>query len=484
MLRLVPPLNAEPGAAVNYSAPIPRAMEERVQIAPQDGPQWAFAACDADIVVYGGAAGSGKSTSLLLEPFRFEQHPRYRAVIFRRTTPQLTNPGGLFDQARELYQGRASSRQNFLDFTFPSGGRFKLAHLEHEKNVEDYQGAAADYFGFDELTQFTERMFWYIALSRARSTSGIRPYIRTTCNPDPDSWVRNLIDWYIDEEGYAIDERSGVVRWFYRVDDEMLWYDSEEEARADNPDFEHRPKSFTFIKARLEDNPALDLVDPDYRAGLEALPLVEKEQLLHGNWNIRRTAGLIFDRANFRPITRAQLNAEESGKGVDYMRGWDKAGTEGGKGARTAGTKIGRYRSTRRFVVAHCVARRVAKPARESMIVDIARLDGRDCRIAIEAEGGSDGGDSAAGTIRGLAGYIARAYHPTGNKADRADPLSVQVLAGNVDIVIDDGDPWAEDFLQEAQNFDGVTGLMDRIDAAGLAFNKLVAGGEAGGITY
>ncbi len=218
-----------------------RARPRRDRVVPQPGPQWEFARCEADIAIKGGAAGGGKSYALLFEPFRYQTWSRYRGVIFRRTTVQLKQPGGLWDQARDLYAGQARSSETFLYITFPSGAHIKLAHLEHEKNVEDWQGSAADYFAFDELPQFSERQFWYIALSRARSISGIRPYVRASCNPDPDSFVRELIDWWIGEDGFPIQERSGVIRYFYRIEGEMFWYDSEEEARSAHPDRQRAP---------------------------------------------------------------------------------------------------------------------------------------------------------------------------------------------------------------------------------------------------
>ncbi len=458
-------------------------QSDSVEIGPQAGPQFEFANCDADFVIFGGQAGGGKSYGLLLEGYRYPENAKYRGVIFRRTTTQIRAPGALWDQARDLYRGATESRETQLDFTFPSGARLKLAHLENEKHVDGWQGSAADYFGFDELTQFTARMFWYIGLSRARSVSGIRPYVRAGCNPDPASWVRELSDWWIGPDGYANPERDGVIRWFYRQNDEMFWYGSKAEARAAHPELSGRdvdPKSLTFINSKLSDNPALDLVDKSYRAGLEAMHHVDRERLLGGNWNIRLTAGEVFDRDNFNPISRIQLEAIEAEGGIVYIRGWDKAGTAGGTGARTAGVKVGRYKDTGRFVIVNPVARRLNPVDREKLIVQYANLDGHACSIWIEREGGSDGKASAQDTVVRLAGFLCHYESPTGAKLDRAKPLAVQVEAGNVDIVIDD--PGAQDFLAEAMNFDGVSGIMDQIDAAALAFNKLNVGGEPGAI--
>src|SRR5690606_17779891 len=137
--------------------------------------------------------------------------------------------------------------------------RIEFRHLQRDDTVHEHQGRQYAFIGFDELTHFTERQFWYM-VSRLRSTSGVKPYVRATCNPDPDSFVAKLVEWWIGPDGYPIPERSGVLRWFVRVDDELHWYDSEAEARAEHHEAE--PLSLTFIASRPADNNALIAKDP------------------------------------------------------------------------------------------------------------------------------------------------------------------------------------------------------------------------------
>lgn len=275
-------------------------MDEELDIRPQPGKQEEFLASPADIVVYGGAAGSGKTFAILLEPLHYIQTvDGFGTIIFRRTTPQITAEGALWDTATKLYPaiGAASNRSD-LKWVFPPyGNAIKMAHLEYDKHATDYQGSQIPLIVFDELTHFTEFQFWYL-LSRNRSVCGVRPYIRATCNPDPDSWVAKLIEWWIDQEtGYPIDERGGVIRWFVRVNNQLVWADSVEEIKAVHPDLE--PKSFTFIPAKLEDNPILMELDPQYKTNLMALTYVEMMRLRFGNWKIRPAAGDVFKRAYF-----------------------------------------------------------------------------------------------------------------------------------------------------------------------------------------
>jgi len=197
----------------------------------------------------------------------------------------------------------------------------KFAHLEYEKNALDYQGAQLCLIQFDELTHFTEYQWDYI-MSRNRSVCGVRPYVRATCNPDPDSWVAKWIEWWIDQKtGYPIKERSGIIRYFVRKNNELVWSDSEAELIAKHPDL--IPRSFTFISATLEDNPILMTADPQYRANLLAMPEVEKERLLKGNWKIKPSGGNVFKREWFRHLISEEIMQQMR---YDFLVGsWDTA---------------------------------------------------------------------------------------------------------------------------------------------------------------
>lgn len=291
-------------------------LEERVaaqppkEIRPQEGPQTAFLSTAADIAIYGGAAGSGKSFALLMEPLRHISNPHFGAVIFRRTSVQVRNEGGLWDESMQLYPSAGGKPKEYeLWWKFASGASVSFAHLEHDKNVHDWQGSQIPLIGFDELTHFTEAQFWYM-VSRNRSGCGVRPYIRATCNPDADSWVANLIEWWINPDtGYARKERSGLLRWFVRLGENLIWADSPEElSEYVNPatGLPLPAKSITFIPANLSDNKILAENDPGYAANLLALPIVERERLLNGNWKIRWTGQTFFDTANMldnaRPV--------------------------------------------------------------------------------------------------------------------------------------------------------------------------------------
>lgn len=268
-------------------------------IRPQPGPQEQFLATSADIAIYGGAAGGGKTWGLLMEPLRHINVPDFGAVFFRRSTVQIRNEGGLWDESAKLYPDLGGApKEHVLTWDFPAGTSVSFAHLEHDKTVHNWQGSQIPLICFDELTHFSAKQFWYM-VSRNRSMCGVRPYIRATCNPDCDSWVADLISWWIDPNtGLPIRERGGVLRWFIRLNDKLIWGDSKEELLALYP--EVPPKSLTFIPASLTDNAALMAADPGYVANLMALPLIERERLLGGNWKIKNTETLVFK--NWRKV--------------------------------------------------------------------------------------------------------------------------------------------------------------------------------------
>jgi len=250
-------------------------------IMPQEGPQTAFLGTSADIAIYGGSAGGGKTWALLLEDLRHIHNPGFGSVTFRRSTVQIRNEGGLWDESANLYPlVGAEPKEHVLTWTFPSGATASFAHLEHDKTRFNWQGSQIPLIKFDELTHFTPTQFWYM-VSRNRSMCGVRPYIRATCNPDADSWVAELIAWWIDQDtGLPIPERSGKLRWFVRVGEDLKWADDPADLAQYtmlNDAGERVPipaKSLTFVPAKLTDNKALMAADPGYMASLLAMQLV------------------------------------------------------------------------------------------------------------------------------------------------------------------------------------------------------------------
>ena len=300
-------------------------------IKPQPGPQERFLSCGADIVIYGGAAGGGKTFAELLEPLYHIHNPRFGAVIFRRNLTQVTNEGGLWDTAKDLYSHFGAKFRQAPKFqcSFPSGAKVTFAHLQQESDVKNWQGSQIPLVCYDELTHFTEYQFTYL-MTRMRSTCGVRPYLRATTNPEAGSWVCKYIDWYIDwTTGYAIPERSGVIRYLAVYNNQLYWGDTPEECVQNCPDEANMKveevKSFAFIHATLQDNKILLEKDPAYYSNLKNNTEVEKERLLFGNWKIKPEKGLYYKRPYFSEITREEAVRVNH---VKWVRGWDLAASD------------------------------------------------------------------------------------------------------------------------------------------------------------
>lgn len=455
-------------------------MNEQPRLKPQPGPQRRFLETKADIAIFGGGAGGGKTFSLLMEPLRYV-NKRVSAVIFRRTTKQITNPGGLWDEASKIYPDANLHPRlsGFLDWKQSNGLSIKFAHMEHEHNKYDWQGSQIPIIGFDELTHFSMGQFFYM-LSRNRSTSGLPGYIRATCNPDADSWVAKFIAWWIDQDtGFPIPERDGVLRWFIRDGDDIIWGDSKEELQSEYPDLAEFAKSVTFIRSTIYDNKILMEKDPAYIANLKALDRVERARLMDGNWKVKAHAGTFFARTDFKIIETMPTGIEKT------IRYWDRAATEPNPSNTNPDWTVGvlmHKLTDGTFVVENVSRFRKGPLGVENAIKNIAAQDRVHVTVGIEQDPGQAGKVEAHNWTRILQGYDVRLYPVHKNKETRARPYSAQVQAGNVLLLQGD---WNDAFINEHEGFPPENnvkkkrenpesvGKDDQVDAASGAFNHL-----------
>lgn len=448
-----------------------------ITIAPQEGPQTRFMSSSADIVFYGGGAGGGKSRGLLMDAARYHQVRGYNAVIFRKSYGEITNAGGLWDDSMEIYPHLgAEPRQGSLDWTWNEyNSSVAFSHFQHAKNKKTWQGSQIAYIGWDEVTHFTADIFFYM-LSRNRSTCGVKPCVRATCNPEPDSWVAEFLDWWIGEDGFPIPERDGVVRWFVRDGDKIVWADAPEDF-VEGED----PKSVTFIRSMLSDNPALMQKDPSYRASLKALPLFEREILEKGNWKVRRTGGMRFRREWFEII-------DVEPPCVEMVRYWDRAGTavapssmegrikQNKKADWTAGVKMGK---TSRGAYVICDVRRFQEGAAKMLanVLNTAKQDGVECSLWLEQDPGSAGLYEKWDLGVELQAFSPHFVAPSGSKWVRSGRVSAASENGLIKLV---RGPWNKAFLDEVDQFvdeafvDPPPGYHDdQVDSLSGAYSRL-----------
>ena len=241
---------------------------------PNDGPQTDFLSSSEQEVLYGGAAGGGKSYAMVADPFRYADNPLFRGLLLRRSTEELRE---LISVSKELYP-RALPGARFLErdktWVFPSGATLWMSYLDRDDDVMRYQGQAFSWIGFDELTQWPTPHAWNYMRSRLRTTtsSGLSLNMRATTNPGGPGhfWVKKM---FIDPAPsntpfWATDEHGETIRW------------PKGHTKEGQPLFKRR-----FIPASLFNNPYLS-DDGLYEANLLSLPEHERRRLLDGDWSV------------------------------------------------------------------------------------------------------------------------------------------------------------------------------------------------------
>lgn len=420
-----------------------------------------------------------------MEPLRHIHNPGFGAVIFRRTYPEITAEGSLWDESMQIYPlFRARPILGRLKWVFPSGAEVSFAHLQYEKDVHKYQGAQIPLICFDQLEHFSRGQFFYM-LSRNRSMCGVRPYVRASCNPHADSWLAEFLAWWIADDGYADLAREDKLRWFVRGADERLaWADSPRELKES-----HRalmPKSVTFIPASVYDNKILLASNPEYLANLMALPLVDRERLLGdarrgGNWKVREEAGKVFNRGWFEIVDAVPAGGVE-------CRFWDFAATKkeikGKDPDYTASVKMRKVEGV--YYIADCTAEQegpaeVDRALRNLSTQDVAAAQetGTRYKVRWEMEPGAAGKRESYRLVKMLAGLDVGGVRPQGDKITRAKPLAAQAEAGNVKLL---RGTWNEMWLEHMHNQPEIK-HDDILDASSGSFIALVgvAGRQARG---
>ena len=475
---------------------------EPIIIRPQKGKQELFLRSPADICIYGGAAGGGKTYALLLECLRNIDRQHFEAVIFRQSRPQIMSAGGLYATSQELYPylGATSVLTPNVQWRFQSGAKITFAHMFYEKEKYNWQGSQIPLLMFDELTHFTESQFFYM-FSRNRSTCGVKPYIRATCNPDGESWVAKFIDWWIDPEtGYADESRCGKIRYFVRKNNIIHWANTPcelyESFNLNSPEEKEDVKSVSFISAKLTDNEAMMKHDPGYMGALKAMSEFDQEQLLYGNWKIRKSAGHYFKRSKI-----GEMLLSTPSDVTKWVRAWDLAATapdennemsdlpqsmrrnsRNDDSAYTAGVLLGKRRNGRVFVADVINVRENGADVRK-LILNTAASDNAlygNVTVRLPQDPGQAGKDQVQSFVRMLGGYTVTTSLESGDKVTRAEPFSSQWLAGNVDVKIAE---WNDDYFRQLENFP-VGKLKDMVDASANAYLELEQGKPDFGFTF
>ena len=442
--------------------------------------QLQFLGSHADITIYGGAAGGGKTFAVVADPLKRWKNGEFTATIFRRTYQDIVRPGALWDESMKIYslfQGNPNLSSH--TWSFPSGMRVAFAGLQYEQDLMSWRGAQMPAIYFDQLETFTEYQFFYM-MSRNRSVCGVKPFIRATCNPEP-GWLADFLDWWIAEDGYADLERAGKMRYFVNVENVIHWADTPEELAKEYHDIP--PKSVTFIPATIYDNKILMEKDPGYLANLQGLSLVDRERLLGdaergGNWKIKPEAGKLFNRKWFTIV-----NDWDKNRSWSAVIRWDFAATEQSLTSSdpdyTAWCVMVRDKVSGDEIVLEAGQKRLSPTDVYNEFQERCRYWWqffRDIGISLMVRWEIEPGSASTREARYLAGLVpfadARGIRSVGNKIVRAKPLASQAEHGYVSVL---RGAWNEEWLNHMHSQPAEHD--DMMDAASGAHDDLTREG-------
>jgi predicted phage terminase large subunit-like protein len=381
--------------------------------------------------LFGGAAGGGKSSALLMAALQYVDTPGYSAILFRRTFADLSLPGALMDRFKSWIDLSDEIHWNANSYvaTFPSGARISFGYLNNTNDYLRYKGSEFQFIGMDEVTEIRESDYRYLFSRLRRPASGplaqVPLRMRAASNPAPN-WVRQRF----------------IV--------------------------EGQEKGRIFVPSKLTDNPGIDAAS--YRQALSALDPVERRRLEEGDW-WSTTLGSLFERTSIVIVDHSDIPQITSS--ARAVRFWDLAATEPSPNYPDPDWTVGTLMIFDNGVAHVLDVKKIrAKGDKvEQFIAQTAYEDGKGVPIRMEQEPGSSGKalvDQYARYV--LPGFDFEGIRSTGDKLTRARPFAAAVANGNVRIV---RSTWVSDWLDELSSFPEAANHDDQVDSAVGAFSYL-----------
>jgi phage terminase large subunit-like protein len=352
---------------------------------------------DTKEILYGGAAGGGKSVAQLMAALQYVDIPGYSAILFRKTYADLSLPGALIDMSKQWLMPFVESKEvkwseKEKQYVFPSGATLNFGYLESGNDCYRYQGAEFQYIGMDEVTHIDPANYRYL-FSRLRKPKSLQVPLRFRATANP----------------------GGQFGEYYY---QRFFVEGKDAGRI-------------FIGAGIDDNPYLDA--EAYKESLAELDPIERERLLNGNWEIKAN-GDMFNRHWFNIVPASDIPPA-----AKRVRFWDMASTDPskrkGKNKRepdwSVGFKLAHYQGL--YWIEDIIRVQKTPHDLEQIIGDTAKLDGYGVAIRMEKEPGSSGEITIDHYSRNvLRGYDFVGLASTGSKVERARTASAASQAGKV----------------------------------------------------
>lgn len=430
--------------------------QEKFTLAPASQPQEEFLASDSTITLYHGSAGGGKTFAIILNMVKFAAMRNSTIVCFRRTSTQIRAPGSVWQEATVIFQRMfpdAKIKHRDLEIYIPSTNSLvKFSHLQYVQDVNSFLGSQLSAVFFDEATTFEPfEDFILPLLGRMRNANvDYKPQMFWATNPKFEHGIHHWIrDFYLDDNGIAIPERSNVERYFVLQDNKPLWYDSMEEAEAIHG--KGKPRSFRAIRSHVTQNIPLMRSNPDYVSNLLALPDIKRRIFYDGSWTAREEEAGYFKREWCNIVPFASLER------CQRVRAWDSAAVAPSSASPdpdwTRGTLISKDKNGI-YTVEDIVSLRDRPHVVEQAIYATAEEDGSGVTVVIECDPGQAGIAYANHIKTKLAemGYYCKVIRSQKAKLTRFLPVSALAEAGKIQFVRGE---WLEDAFIELEEFTG-----------------------------
>lgn len=425
-------------------------------LAPASVPQEQFLASTSTITLYAGSAGAGKSFAIVLNMVKFAAKKNSTIICFRRTSTQLRAPGSIWSEATkvfsQLFKNDCKIRSREMEIYIPSTNSvIKFSHLQHESDVLNHLGAQYSVIFYDEVTTFPFETFVLPLMGRMRNANvDYTPQMYFATNPTYDHGVYHWIkDFYLDQEGIPLKERSNIERYFVLKDSRPVWYDTLEEAEKIHG--VGIPRSFRSIRAHVTDNIPLIKNNPDYLSNLLALPEIKRRIYLDGSWTAREEEAGYFKRAWVKIVPYPNMLANRR------VRSWDLASTPVSTANPspdwTRGTLVSKDKES--FYTIEDVASIRDRPHEvEQLIYRTARTDPTGTIVIIPCDPGQAGTGYANTIKKNLAemGVFCRLVRPSKSKLQRFLPFSAISEAGYVRFVKMEN---LDELFDELERFNG-----------------------------